>query len=235
MELLAPAMLAAGLASGTHCVAMCGGIVTAFDAGTRRSIPIRAASEPGAIARRLAFNAGRISTYAAAGAAVAFLGAVAWAKGVLPGQQALGIAAAVVMLLMGLSLLGLGGVLAPLERLGAPLWRRVAPLAGGLLPARTWREAYVAGAVWGFLPCGMVYAALGAAAFAGGAAQGALAMLAFGLGTLPFLLAAGWFASRLRAWRALAGAVLLVFGATGLAQAGALGEQIRHGLLCFQE
>jgi len=59
-------------------------------------------------------------------------------------------------------------------------------------------------------------------------------MLVFGLGTLPFLLAAGWAAARLRAWRPLAGALLLAFGAIGLAHAGALGDDIRHGLLCLQ-
>lgn len=79
----------------------------------------------------------------------------------------------------------------------------------------------------------MVYAALGAAAFAGDPAQGALAMLAFGAGTLPFLLAAGWLAARVRAWRPVAGAALLGFGVFGLAHAGALGEEIRRELLCF--
>jgi sulfite exporter TauE/SafE len=233
MDLLAPAMFAAGLASGAHCVAMCGGIVTAFDAGSRSVIPIRPVQPAGGAARRFAFNAGRISSYAAAGAAVSLLGAATYSAGMLPGQQALGIAAAVVMLLMGLYLLGFARVLEPLERIGAPLWRRLSPLAARLLPARSWGQAYAAGVVWGFLPCAMVYAALGAAAFAGDPAQGALAMLAFGLGTLPFLLAAGWLAARIRAWRAAAGAVLLGFGAVGLAHAGALGEDIRRGLLCF--
>ena len=233
MELLVPAMFAAGLASGAHCVAMCGGIATAFDAGSRPVIPIWPVLPAGSAARRFAFNAGRISSYAAAGAAVSLLGAVTYAAGMLPGQQALGIAAALVMLLMGLYLLGFARVLEPLERIGAPLWRRLSPLAARLLPARTWSQAYAAGIVWGFLPCAMVYAALGAAALAGNPAQGALAMLAFGLGTLPFLLAAGWVAARIRAWRAAAGAVLLGFGAVGLAHAGALGEEIRRGLLCF--
>jgi len=232
VDVLAPAMFAAGLASGTHCVAMCGGITTAFDAGGNPVIPIRVAGTARAGARRLAFNAGRISTYAGAGAIVSFLGAVSYAT-VLPGQQALGIATAVIMLLMGLYMLGLGSVLAPLERLGAPLWRRLMPLAAKLLPARTGLQAYSAGVLWGFLPCAMVYAALGAAAFAGGPARGALAMLAFGLGTLPFLLAAGWIASHARAWRTAAGAVLLGFGVFGLFHSTVLGDEIRRGLLCL--
>ena len=92
-----------------------------------------------------------------------------------------------------------------------------------------------AGLAWGWLPCAMVYAALAAAAFSGGAAGGALAMLAFGLGTLPFLLGAGWLASRLRSWRRAAGAAVLGFGVYGLAHANAeaLGEGIRRALLCL--
>jgi sulfite exporter TauE/SafE len=228
MEALLAVMLAAGLAAGVHCVAMCGGIVSAFDA--RRVIRIRVKSD---WARRLAFNAGRISTYAAAGAAAGMLGAAAYASGVLPAQETLQVAADAMLVLVGLHLAGAGRLLSRLEGLGAPVWRRVQPLAARLLPARTLAQSYAAGIVWGWLPCAMVYAALATAAFSGGAARGALAMAAFGLGTLPFLLAAGWLASRLRAWRAVAGTMVFGFGVYGLAQASALGEGIRRGLLCF--
>ena len=221
-------MLAAGLVSGVHCVAMCGGIVTAFDA--RKTIPIR---EQGVWARRLAFNAGRISTYAAAGAIAGSLGAAAYAAGVLPAQETLQVTVNVMLVFVGLYLAGAAGILSRLEALGVPLWRRLQPLAARLLPARTPLQGYAAGLVWGWLPCAMVYAALFAAAAAGGAARGALAMAAFGLGTLPFLLAAGWFAARLRTWRRAAGALVIGFGVFGLAQAGALGDGIRRGLLCF--
>jgi sulfite exporter TauE/SafE len=233
MAALLAAMFGAGLASGVHCVAMCGGIVAAFDAGARPVIPIRPARQPDAALRRFAFNAGRIGTYAAAGAVAALLGMATYSAGVLPGQQALGIVIAVALLLMGLALLGFGRVLAPLEALGLPLWRRLAPRAAAMLSARAPFHAFAAGALWGFLPCAMVYAALGAAAFAGSPLRGALAMLAFGLGTLPFLLAAGWLASRIRAWRRVAGALLLGFGAFGLAHAGGLADGIRRGLLCL--
>lgn len=64
-------------------------------------------------------------------------------------------------------------------------------------------------------------------------------MLAFGLGTLPSLLAAGLAAARLRKWRAdrnvrlAAGALVLGFGVVGLAHASDLVGSIRHGLLCI--
>ena len=228
MDALLVAMFAAGLASGLHCVAMCGGIVAAFD--SHRVIPIRAKTD---WHRRLAFNLGRISTYAAAGAAAGLLGAAAYALAALPAQMAFYVAANIMLVLMGLQLAGAGRLLARIEELGAPLWRRLQPLAARLLPARTPAQAYVAGLVWGWLPCGMVYAALAGAMLAGSAARGALAMAAFGLGTLPFLLAAGWLAARLRAWRVAVGGAVLAFGTYGLAHAGGLGEAIGRGLLCL--
>jgi hypothetical protein len=228
MDGLCAAMFAAGLASGLHCVGMCGGIVTAFDASRR--IPIR---ETGAWQRRMAFNLGRISTYAMAGAVAGTLGAAAYASGVLPAQQTLQVAASVMLILVGLYLAGAGRLLARFESLGLPLWRRLQPLAARLLPARTLPRAYAAGLTWGWLPCAMVYVALAAVTFSGGAARGALAMAAFGLGTLPFLLAAGWLAARLRAWRVVVGGAVLGFGTYGLAHAGGLGEVIGRGLLCL--
>ncbi len=228
MDVLPLSMFAAGLASGVHCVAMCGGIATAFDA--KKVIPIR---ERGILARRIAFNLGRISTYAAAGAAAGLVGAAAYASGVLPAQESLQVAAYAMLVVVGLYLAGADRLLSNIEALGLPLWRRLQPLASRLLPARTLPGAYAAGMVWGWLPCAMVYAALGAATFSGGAARGALGMAAFGLGTLPFLLAAGWLASRLRVWRPAAGAAILGFGIYGLANATVVGEGIRRGLLCL--
>jgi len=238
MDVLPVAMLAAGLASGVHCVGMCGGIVAAFDA--KRFIRIE---EPERWKRHLAFNLGRMSTYAVAGALAGTLGAAAYAASALPAQEMLHLAANVMLVAVGLYLAGAERLLAPLEALGMPLWRRLQPLAARLLTARTeprptartLARSYLAGLAWGWLPCAMVYAALAAATFSGSAAAGALGMAAFGLGTLPFLLGAGWLASRLRDWRRAAGAAVLGFGVYGLAHAnaGALGEVIRRGMLCL--
>ncbi len=231
MEFLPAAMFAAGLASGVHCVGMCGGIVTAFDG--RQVIPLRAQAAPSDWVRRLVFNFGRISTYAAAGALAGALGAGVYASGALPAQQTLQIATNAMLVLVGLYLAGAGRLFSRVEALGVPLWRRVQPHASRLLAGRTLPRAYAAGLAWGWLPCAMVYAALAAAAFAGGAGRGALGMAASGLGTLPFLLAAGWFAARLRRWRFAAGVAVLGFGVYGLAGAEAVGEGIRRGLLCL--
>ncbi len=229
------AMLVAGFASGVHCLGMCGGIVGAFAArreGARGVTPDWL--------RQLAFNIGRIASYAAAGAIVGSLGGVGvWLSGALPAQTILFVLANVMLVLVGLYLAGAGRMVVGLEALGAPLWRRLQPLAARLLPATTVPQSFAAGALWGWLPCGLVYGALAAAAFAGSTGSGALVMLAFGVGTLPNLLAAGLVAGRLRGLarrrpvRLAAGAVVLGFGLLGLAHASGLAEEIRRGLLCL--
>src|SRR3990172_10112913 len=99
MDALLAAMLAAGFASGVHCVGMCGGIVAAFDASvanshSNRVIQVRAKTD---WHRRIAFNLGRISTYAAAGAAAGLLGGAAYAVSALPAQTVLYVAANIML------------------------------------------------------------------------------------------------------------------------------------------
>jgi sulfite exporter TauE/SafE len=228
-------LLVLGLASGLHCAGMCGGIVTAF---STQPVSFARTSAPDWL-RQLAFNLGRITSYAAAGALAGAFGAGVYVVTALPAQTALFVLANMVLLFAALHLFGVTGFWSRIERLGVPLWRCIQPLAARLLPARTLPQAYAAGAVWGWLPCGLVYSALAAAAFAGGPASGAAAMLAFGIGTLPNLLAAGLAATQVRKWlrgraaRAAAGAAVLLFGAYGLAHAGGIAEAIRDSLLCL--
>lgn len=214
-ELALPfALLLGGLASGLHCAGMCGGISAGFSLLQKQRL----------WQRQLAFNAGRITSYAAAGAAAGALGSAgAYVAAVLPAQTFLYLFSSAFVLAAGLHLTGLALPLAALEKLGMPVWRRVQPIASRLLPARTLPQAYAAGLAWGWLPCGLAYAALLAAVFAGGPAQGAIAMAAFGAGTLPWLVMAGVAAARLRPWAGLhgarraAGLLLIGFGAVGLA------------------
>ena len=142
---LLAAMLALGLASGLHCAGMCGGVVTAFS--TR---PIGFVREPASVwPRQLAFNAGRISSYAVAGAAVGFVGGLGAAYGeVLHAQVVLYVLANVMLVVVGLHLAGVGGPIARIEALGAPLWRLVSPHAARLLDARALPRALLAGAAW---------------------------------------------------------------------------------------
>jgi sulfite exporter TauE/SafE len=216
---LALSLFVLGLVSGVHCVGMCGGFVAAF-AG-RRIIPLRPVERPRW--QRLAlFNAGRITSYAAAGAAAGALGAVF--TGFLGAQTMLYAVVNVLLIAIGLHLAGASRILSPLEALGAPLWRRLQPFAARAMGG----GPYVAGLFWGWLPCGLVYGALAAAAFAGSAPGGAAAMAAYGAGTLPWLMGAGlafgWVQSRLV--RSACGAGLLAFGVYGLAQDTTLGRML---------
>jgi sulfite exporter TauE/SafE len=231
---LPAAMLVTGFLSGVHCLGMCGGIVGAFSGlGGQATVELQP-RQPllwREIARQLAFNGGRIASYTLAGT-LAVTGALSW-------LVALYVLANVMLILVGLYLAGASAWVARIEALGAPLWRRLQPLAARLLPARSLPQSLAAGLVWGWIPCGLVYGALAVAVLAGSPERGALAMAAFGLGTLPNLLAAGLAAARLRSFaarrgvRIAAGGVVLGFGVFGLANATTVAQGIRSGLLCF--
>lgn len=213
-----------GLFGGVHCVGMCGGIVGALSLGLdpqRRRSPWRA------LPLLLAYNVGRIASYTAAGALVGGLGwYAAHLAGIRHAQMIFALAAALFMVALGLYLAGWWQGLARIERLGAALWRCIEPLGRSLLPVRNSGQALRLGALWGWLPCGLVYSVLVWALASGGVLHGALLMLAFGLGTLPNLLAMGVFAARLatftrKPWvRVAAGLVVAGFGVLSLARVG---------------
>jgi sulfite exporter TauE/SafE len=224
---------AAGLVGSVHCVGMCGGIVGAFSmAAPRRAFPVAvvAANAPalaldGAL-RVLAYNAGRIGSYMAAGAlAGGLLGGVRQLAGAAPLQLAAYWLANLMLVALGLYLMNAWHGLAKLEAVGRLLWSRLQPLTRHLLPVDHPGKALALGALWGWLPCGMVYSMLMSAMLSGSAASGAAVMLAFGLGTLPALVTMGLFGNLLQAWtrrrnvRLGAGLLVLSFGLLGLVRA----------------
>jgi len=213
-ELSLLAALLVGFSGGVHCVGMCGGIVTALSLQTGKRQPF---------GFQLAYNVGRIASYTLAGALAGLLGSIAFLSDTLyPLQQGLYLLAQVMLILLGLYLAGLSRTVLILERWGGRLWTRLQPLFGRLLPVRNLQQALIAGALWGWLPCGLVYSVLVAALASGSAAHGAALMLAFGLGTLPNLLAMGWLAERLkrvaqdRRVKLCAGAMVAGFGLWGV-------------------
>jgi sulfite exporter TauE/SafE len=180
-----------GLLGGTHCVGMCGGIVAAmsFQGDARQPIHFH-----------LGYSAGRVASYALLGAAAGLLGSAAFlSDSLFPLQRGLYVLAQVVLILLGLYLAGLNQSIRVLEQAGGVVWKRVQPLLARVMPVRNLGQAVAAGALWGWLPCGLVYSVLVMALSAGGAIQGATLLLAFGLGTLPNLLLMGWAAEKLRA------------------------------------
>ncbi|MCK9504930.1 MAG: sulfite exporter TauE/SafE family protein [Porticoccaceae bacterium] len=181
------AMFVIGLLGSGHCVGMCGGIATGlgFAAQGKRSLPLIAG-----------YNIGRIASYASAGILVASLGY--WGSSYLALGSVLRIAAAIILVLMGFYLAGWWGILGYLEKAGSHLWRLVQPLGKKLMPVTSFGHALVLGALWGWLPCGLVYTALAYAATSANPLGGALMMVAFGLGTAPAMIAGSVFSDRLR-------------------------------------
>jgi sulfite exporter TauE/SafE len=237
-SLLAVCMV--GVLGSVHCAGMCGGIVGALSvappAGRAFPVPVAvngvAPMRP-ALPNVLAYNLGRIGSYMTAGALAGALGQGigqgAGALARLPALQAGGYWMANLMLAMlGLYLMDAWRGLARLEQGGQIVWRHVAPLLRRLQPGRAGfgpGRMLAAGALWGWLPCGMVYSVLVTAMLSGSAIRGALVMLAFGLGTLPMLLGLGLAGARLRGLlrvrgvRLACGALVLGFGLLGLARA----------------
>jgi sulfite exporter TauE/SafE len=222
------AVFLAGLFGGGHCAAMCGGIVGALSAQRRAGFSLQ-----------LGYNVGRIGSYALAGALAGSIGGLMLFGELLTVRVALYAVANVLLVLIGLYLAGGPALVTRLEALGRRPWRYIGRLTRRVLPADTLPRALVAGAIWGWLPCGLTYSVLAIALVSGSGARGAGLMAAFGLGTLPNLLAAGLLVTRARPWlqgrlvRRIAGGVVLGFGIAGLAHATWLGDQIRRGVLCL--
>jgi len=230
VEGLVAAAFAAGLLGGVHCAGMCGGIVASFSMTARGPV----------LARQAAFNAGRIATYILAGAAAGSAGSFIQLAGpALIAQVALFAIANVLVVFLGLYVAGWGRAVLRLESVGRVLWRRIEPAARRLIPADSTAKALAAGAMWGWVPCGLVYSMLALAVASGSARGGAAVMAAFGVATLPTLLAAGLAAQRMHAirrapWlRRVAGTAIVIVGIAGFARIPGLREAILAGVACL--
>lgn len=157
-----------GLAGGPHCAAMCGaacgGVIRGAGARPARGM--------------LSFQAGRLAGYALAGAAAG--GAVqslAWLSSNTAALRPVWTLFHLAVLAWGLTLLALARQPAWVDSAGRTLWARVRPLAqarGGLIAT---------GALWVFMPCGLLYSALLVASLSGGPLEGAFSMALFALGS----------------------------------------------------
>jgi sulfite exporter TauE/SafE len=171
--------LTLGLLGGFgHCVGMCSPFVLFV---SRRYAP----DGQGRVAAFVAqawYTSGRVSTYAVLGAAAGALGGVVELAGALLGlQRTASVAAGLVLVVWALAALV---DLVPGLRSGGALFARVAGAVKGRVPG----HPFALGLFLGLLPCGLLYSALIAAVARGGAAEGALALALFGVGTAPALL-----------------------------------------------
>ena len=209
------AVFMVGLLGGVHCLGMCGSIVGIFTT----QLPAQCARWP----FHLAYSSGRIASYAVAGALVGSIGQAGFLmRDAVPIQHLLFALSSLMLVLLGLYLAGLSGAVRHIEQFGGGLWKKLQPYTAKLLPVNTLPRALALGALWGWLPCGLVYSVLVTSLASGNATQGALLMAAFGLGTLPNLLVIGLFWERCRHWvqapivRLSAGVVVIGFGLFGL-------------------
>ncbi len=166
----------AGLLGSGHCFGMCGGIAAGLGA----------MSKGRAIVPALQFNLARLASYAVLGlVAAAVLGGV---SGLMPIARWLRLLTAVMIMLIGLKFLFNFRGVEFIERGGAGLWNRIMPLAVRAGNRQDTLGRIILGACWGLIPCGLVYSVLMTAASTANPVSGALAMMAFGAGTLPAML-----------------------------------------------
>lgn len=220
---IAAALLLGVLASG-HCVLMCGGITGALGIATAKDAQGRPRKS-----LLLGYQFGRVLSYAIAGLLVGGIGGALIALlDVERVRLALRIASSAALLLAALVMLG--AVRDPGSRLGQRLWPRLAPLGRRLLPVASMPGAIAFGAIWGWMPCGFVYTILLVAALSAQPLYAAATMAAFGVGTMPAMLATSWGAPRLlavgarRHVRRTAGIVLLACAAITLGAPWLLGH-----------
>jgi len=192
LPLLSAALLA-GLLGSAHCLGMCAGISGLFAVSSE--ISSLRAQMPFA----LAYNLGRVCSYAFLGVVVATFGSVIVkaSPGLAGGIRLL---SGTIIILVGLKVAFDSRILNIIERMGTTLWSRIAPVAQKLVPVTSVPKALGLGLVWGWLPCGLVYSVLLIAATSAQPIQGAFVMIAFGLGTLPAMLLTGLGAANVSAF-----------------------------------
>lgn len=208
------AALSMGFLGSPHCLGMCGGIVAAFGLSMQAQSPTKKAL------LMAGYHLGRLGSYLILGLLAATLGKHIFAplmgNGHIPKYFLGGALVFAALLMLGLP------ALSRLEKAGLGLWNALAPIRAKVLPMNSLPKSLAAGLLWGFLPCGLVYGALGVALSLSADQNIGLAaagfMVFFWLGTLPMLLATGsliiWMRSKIATFnlRRFSGVVMLISG-----------------------
>lgn len=222
------AALLTGLIGSGHCAVMCGGIATGFSA-----------MAPGASWRYVVEpNLGRILGYGFAGAVAGGFGYAIVDIASLPWLPvALRMVTGVLLLVIAIRLIRP----APRGSAGASvqggLWQLLRPVQRRLIPANTSTKRLALGALWGWMPCGLSTTLLTASWMQADARNGALTMLAFGLGTLPVMLPLTWSGLHLGrrllkgSSRLLLGGAIAAAGVLTIAAPWLMAIPAMHGLL----
>lgn len=169
-----------GFFGSPHCLGMCGGIVTAF------GMSMQDMSQGKKNALMLTYHVGRLLSYSILGIIAGTVGMAIFSQ--IASNHVPRIVLGIILALIGLSMLGLP-FLNQLEKMGMTVWQKMSPIRKKVFPINTFGKALIAGLLWGFLPCGLVYGALMMAVAGHDVASGAVMMFVFGLGTMPMLIA----------------------------------------------
>jgi sulfite exporter TauE/SafE len=181
---LAVTALLMGVAGGPHCIAMCGAACAGIGhaAGERKN------------AAMWSFQVGRVMGYSALGAlAAASMQGLGWLTVQSTALRPVWTLFHVTTFALGMLLLLRAQQPVWLEQVGRRIWSRARALAAG----RGQGAPLVIGALWTFLPCGLLYSALLVAALTGRALEGAIVMALFALGTSVSMMAGPWLWLRL--------------------------------------
>jgi len=205
-----------------HCIGMCGPLISTFSLAQGKSDSRLKALLPA----MLIYHLGRINSYAVIGLLFGLLATAARASGPSSNVRAwLFLISGLLMFLMGM---GLRGWL-PTSRIieSSRLGRFTAEKFMGLVGTRNAAGRYFLGVANGFLPCGPVYAMAAAALASPTPLHGAGTMAAFGLGTLPVLVAVGLGAGHLaptlqRKFNLVTAILVMIVGLEFLFRAGKL-------------
>lgn len=204
-----------GFFGSPHCLGMCGGLVSAFGLSMQDASPAKRR------ALVATYHLGRLLSYATLGLIAGLVGTTVLAP-LIADNNLPRILLGLVLVFVGMVMLG-APFLTKLERLGMKFWQLLAPIRKKVFPLNTFPRALSAGLLWGFLPCGLVYGALLIAVVGHSPVTGAALMFAFGLGTVPMLVAThetvGWLRGhigRLRL-RQMNGAIMMLSGAAVIA------------------
>lgn len=166
-----------GLLSSLHCIGMCGPIAM--------MLPLDRNNPAKKVLQLLLYHAGRLTAYGFLGLAFGLVGKGLYLSGI---QQQSSIVAGIIMIAI---------VLLPEKTLARynfskPVYKIIAKIKTGLgrqFTKRNFKALYITGILNGFLPCGLVYAALFGALAMQSETLGVLYMVLYGLGTIPLMSA----------------------------------------------
>ena len=169
-----------GLSGVSHCMGMCGGIATSMASLSEKKYGL------------IVYHLGRLSSYTIAGMLIAgAFSSLLTLSQAAPLLTGLRFFAGIMMIIVACYLLEWGTGLLWFEKGGRSLWRYLSQWNAPILRFSGYKKQFFLGMLWGWLPCGLVYSSLSWAAVSGNVWSGGGLMFAFGLGTLPALLAMG--------------------------------------------